>query len=117
MKAELARIEQVRHGPAVEVVFGHALLGEALEAGGVAGGVGAEQGGTAELLRRAAIVDLVELVAAAELAGDGIPEELHQLHPRLAGIAVRAAHIAVEIGAELGIGEITCMRIEVDEPG
>jgi hypothetical protein len=42
--AQLARIGEVGHLPAVEVVFRHALLGEALEAVGVAGGLRAETG-------------------------------------------------------------------------
>ena len=41
--AELARVGEIGHPPAVEVVFGHALLGKTLEAVGIAGGLGAER--------------------------------------------------------------------------
>ena len=71
--AELAGIGEVGHLPAVEVVFGHAFLGEALEAVGIAGRLRAEQAIAADLLGRAAVVDLVELMTAAELARRGNP--------------------------------------------
>src|SRR5215510_6247424 len=56
--AQLARIGEVGHLPAVEVVLGHALLGEALEAVGVAAGLRAEQAVAADLLGRAAVVEI-----------------------------------------------------------
>src|SRR5262249_61080753 len=55
--AQLARIGEVGHRPAVEVVFGYALLGEALEAVGVAGGLRAEQAIAAGLLGRSPVID------------------------------------------------------------
>src|SRR5580704_15407960 len=63
--AERARIGEVGYLPAVQIVFGHAVFGKALEAIGVAGRLGAEQAVTTNLLGRAAVVDLIELVAAA----------------------------------------------------
>jgi len=71
--AELAGIGEIRHLPAIEVVFGHTILGKALEAVGIAGGLRAEQAVTPNLLGRTAIVDLIELVAPTELATDAVP--------------------------------------------
>src|SRR5881394_2703518 len=99
MEAEFAGIRQVGNAPAVEIVLGHAFLGEALELVGVTGGLCAEERIAADFLGRAAVVDLVELVTAAEFAADRIPQKLHQLHPLFRLVAVRAAHEAVDIGA------------------
>src|SRR5262249_6726846 len=95
MIAELAGIGEVRHAPAVEVVFGHASLGKALEPVGIPGGLRTEQAIAADLLGRAAIIDLVELVAAAELAAEAVPQQLEQLDPLLGLVAVGAAQIAI----------------------
>src|SRR5579859_2005307 len=76
--AEFAGVGEIGHLPAVEVVFGHAVLGKTLEAIGIAGGLGAEQAVAADFLGRTAIVDLVELVPSTELAADAIPQQLEQ---------------------------------------
>src|SRR5687768_10204829 len=68
--AQLAWIGEIRHAPAVEVVLGHALLGESLEPVGVAGRHGAEERIPADFFGRTAVVDLVELVPCAELRSD-----------------------------------------------
>src|SRR5262245_66151404 len=112
--AELARIGEVGHLPAVEIVFGHAFLGEALEAVGIAGGLRAEQAVAADLLGRAAVVDLVELVPAAELAGHGVPQELEQLHALLSLVAVGAAQVAVQTGAAKQSIDVAGRGVEVD---
>ena len=57
--AEFARIAQVGHLPAVEVVLGKALLGKSLHPVGVAASLGAEQTVAADLFGRARVVDLV----------------------------------------------------------
>src|SRR5471032_3091381 len=106
MKAERAGIGEIWDRPAVEIVFGHALLGEALEAGGVARRLGAEQAIAPNLLGRAGIIDLVELVAAAEFGADRVPQQLEQLDPLLGRIAGGAAQIFVELGADLRAVEI-----------
>src|SRR5262245_1520104 len=60
--AEFAGVGEVGHPPTVEIVFSHAVFGEPLETIGIAGSLRAEQAVAADLLRRAAIVDLVKLV-------------------------------------------------------
>ena len=97
--AELTWIGQIGHLPAVQVVLGHALLGESLEFIGIAGGLCAEQAVAADLLGRAAVVDFVKLVAAAELARQTVPQQLEQLDALFRLVAVRAAQILIEIGA------------------
>src|SRR5690349_8612998 len=58
--AELVGIDEVRHLPAVEIVFGHALFGEALKVLRRSSRHRAEQDVTPDLLGRAAVIDLVE---------------------------------------------------------
>ena len=115
MIAEFARVGEVGNPPTVEVIFRHALLGEAFEAVGVTRRHGAEQGVAADLLGRAAIIDLVELVATTEFRSYRVPQELHQLDPLLRLVAVRAAEIAVEIGADLGVLEVHGVAVEIDQ--
>src|SRR5215469_2048697 len=73
------RIDQILGRPAVEVVLRHARLRELLPAVVLTGGEGAEQRVAADLLVAARVVDLVELVAAAELSSHCVPQELHEL--------------------------------------
>ena len=51
----------------------------------------------ADLLVAAGVVDLVELVAAAELGADRVPQELHQLDALDRVDTARAAEVEVEI--------------------
>src|SRR5262245_47984569 len=67
--------------PSVQAVLRHALFGECLHPVVVAGAEGTEQCVSPDLLMTAAVVDLVELVAPAELGADRIPQQLHQLYP------------------------------------
>src|SRR5215475_2665504 len=113
--AEFARIAEVGHLPAAEIVLRHALLGEALELVGIAGGLRAEQAIAADFLGRAAVVDLIELVAAAELGGHAVPQELQELHALLGLVAVGAAQVAVEIGTDLRVLEVARVRVEIDQ--
>src|SRR5260370_32950920 len=99
MIAQLSGIGEVGHLPAVEVVLRHALLGEALEAVGVAGGLRAEQAVAADLLGRAAVVDLVELVPPAETRREAGPEQVQQLYALLGPVAVGGAAVTREGGA------------------
>src|SRR4051812_33434837 len=95
-RVHVTRVDHVVHGPAVEVVLGHALLRVALHPvhGPVAAGhhVGLEPG---ELVR-ARVGPLVELVAAAELAADRVPQKLDHLDLALGVIAVGAPVELVE---------------------
>ena len=72
MIAQLTGIAEVGHFPAVKVVFGHAVLGKALEAVGIAGCLRAEQAVAADFFGRTAIVDLVKFVTTAEFAADTV---------------------------------------------
>src|SRR5207247_10089470 len=47
------------------------------------------------------VVPLVELVAAAELAAERVPHELHEFDALLRGLAARAADVAVDEAPEL----------------
>src|SRR6516225_3527701 len=94
--AEFARIAEVGHLPAAEIVLRHALLGEALELVGVAGGLRAEQAIAADFLGRAAVVDLIELVPPAELARQAIPQQLEQLHALFRLVSIGAAQVLIE---------------------
>src|SRR5262249_43770734 len=75
------RRHEVLCRPPVEVVLRHARLRELLPAVVLARGQRAEERVAADLLVAARVVDLVELVAAAELGADRVPQELHQLDP------------------------------------
>src|SRR5690606_1430774 len=92
-------VDQVRCRPAVEVVFGHALLGEASHGIGLPRLLHGEELFQAHALVVARVVALVEFVAPAEFAADGVPDQLHQLDPFHGVVAVRTAHVLVEVGA------------------
>jgi hypothetical protein len=68
--ADVVGVDEVGHGPAGEVVFRHALVGERLPFRRLPGRIGAEDGKAAYLLVAAGVVDLVKLVARAELGAD-----------------------------------------------
>src|SRR3954447_10892337 len=99
--AELARIGQIGHRPAVQVVLGHAFFYESLEAVGISRGLRPEQAVAADFLGRAAVIDFVKLVPPPELAADTVPQELHQLHALLGLITVRAAQVSVKVWPDL----------------
>src|SRR6266849_1293166 len=113
--AEFAGICEIGHAPAVDAVFGHALLGKSLEPVRIAGGLGAEQAVAADFLGRAAIVDLVELMPAAEFTCHAVPQKLEKLDPLLGLVAIGAAKISLEIGPDLGVLEVAGVRVEIDE--
>src|SRR4030095_3526667 len=74
------RGHEVLRRPAVEVVLGHARLRELLEPVVLARRERAGERVAPDLLVASREVDFVELVAAAELAAHGVPQELHELH-------------------------------------
>jgi hypothetical protein len=80
--AEFAGVTEVRHRPAIKTVLCHALLGEAFEFFGIAGSLCPEQAIAPDFLGRAAVVDFLKLVPAAELAGQTVPQQLEQLDAR-----------------------------------
>ena len=89
MIAELAWIAEIGDLPAIQVVLGHAFLGETLEFIGVAGGLRAEQAVASDFLGLAAVVDFVKLMPAAELARQTVPQQLEQLDAFLGLVAAR----------------------------
>src|SRR5689334_18082370 len=63
-------IDEVGGSPAVEIVFGHAAIGEALPALVLARTDGRQQREAPDFLVTARVIDLVELVARAEFRAD-----------------------------------------------
>src|SRR5437899_12874555 len=78
---DVVRRDQIGHGPALEIVLGHALLGESLELGGPAAVLGHLPRDQANGLGGPRVVALVELVTATELGAHRVPQELHELDP------------------------------------
>src|SRR5205814_180193 len=72
-RTDIVRVDEVGHGPAVEIVFGHATVGEALPALVLARPDGRQQRETPDFLVAAGVIDLVELVARAEFGTDRVP--------------------------------------------
>src|SRR6185369_17192391 len=116
-EADVVRVDQVGDGPAVEVVLVHRRLGKGLEAVEVPFTLRGPQVGQASDVVAADVVDLVELVASAELGADGVPQHLHDLDPLHRGHAARAAHVLVEVAADLGRLEVGGVRVQVDQAG
>src|SRR5439155_5279855 len=114
-EVDVLRRDQVGHRPAVEVVLGHALLGEAPERLRLAARLGHVQGDDADGLRPARVVALVQLVPPAELGPHGVPEELHQLDALDGAGAVGAAQVLVEVGAQRRRPEVGGVRVQIDE--
>src|SRR5438552_15170159 len=57
---DIVRIDQIRHGPAIQIVFSHALFGEALVLGGLAQMLRHHQGFKAHALVAPEVVTLIE---------------------------------------------------------
>src|SRR5207302_1415923 len=96
-------------GPAVEVVVGHAALDEGIELGGDAADACEAGHVEAHLLLVAGIVDLVPLVAGAELRADRVPDQLEQLDPvvgapRRAPVEAERPRPGQAVQADLGRG-------------
>src|SRR5438132_3216365 len=100
-RAEAARIHQILGLPSVEVVLRHARLGKLLPAIVLAGAERAEERVASDLLVAAGVVDLVQLVPAAELGADGVPQELHELDPLDGVHAARSPKVEVEVLAKV----------------
>src|SRR5580658_6959309 len=103
MRGLTAEPEQVRHGPAIQVILAKALVGERLVAFELAGGRLAEKELDASVLMIARVVALVELMPAAELGADRVPEQLHDLDPFDGVDPVRAADVPVQVAADLRV--------------
>src|SRR5207245_10617496 len=79
--AEPADVDQVLRLPPVQIVLGHAALSELLPPIVLARGERTEQRVAPDLFVAAGVIDLVELVATAELGADSVPPDLHELEP------------------------------------
>ena len=90
-------------------------VGEALAAVDGAGRRRDEERLDADVLVVAGVVALVELVAAAELAADGVPEQLHQLDALDRVVAAGAADVLVDVRAQLRVLEVLGVRVQVDQ--
>src|SRR5215471_4419268 len=114
-QTDVVRVDQVRHGPAVEVVFCHTLLGETFVLCALAEFVGYHQRLETDAFMVAKVVPLIKFMSSTELAADRVPHELHQLDAFLCGIAVGAAHKLIEILSDLRCLEISGIRRQVNQ--
>src|ERR1700693_2738046 len=73
----IVRIDQVRHGPPIQIVLGHALFGEALVFRGLSQVLRHHQCLKPDALVITEVVPLVELMPAAEFGTPGVPHQLH----------------------------------------
>src|SRR4051794_36531509 len=71
--ADVVRVDEVRCGPAVQVVFRHAGIGERLPLCRLPRRIRAQNREASDLLVTTGVVDLVQLVARAKLAADRVP--------------------------------------------
>src|SRR5205085_4952744 len=69
----------------------------------------------AVLIGRTGIIDLIELVAATKFRTDGIPQQLHQLDAVFGVVAVRAAHILLQVGTQFRVLKIYGTGVEVNQ--
>src|SRR5262249_19938169 len=108
-------VDEVASRPAVEVVFRHARLGELFPAVVLPGRERPEEGVAPDFLVAARVVDLVELVPAAELGADRVPQELHELDAPHCVDTARTSQIEVQVPAEVRRLEVLGVRVEVDQ--
>src|SRR6266446_10078078 len=112
-RAEPADVDEILHLPPVQIVLGHAALGELLPAIVLAGGERAEERVAPDLLVAAGVVDLVELVPAAELGADRVPQELHDLDPLDGVHAARSPEVEVEVLAKVRRLEVPRVGVQI----
>ena len=108
---DVVRIDEIGNRPAVEVVLSETLVREATIGFRKACGFLCRKYFGTDGFVIAAIVALVEFVAAAELGADGIPEQLHYLDPINGIVAIRATNVSVEVGTDVRILEIGRVRV------
>src|SRR5215510_13266986 len=114
-RAGSRRVHEILGRPAVEVVLRHAALCELLPVVVLPGGEGTEQGVATDFLVAARVVDLVQLVPAAELGAHRVPQELHELDPLHGVDAARAPKVEIEILSEVRRLEVPRVRVQVDQ--
>src|SRR4029450_1837222 len=114
-KSDIIRIVPGRIAPAVLVVIGHAFVRQRDHAVKRAGGARVPHRRDADVLVISGIIHLVELVAAAELGADRVPQELHHLDALLVTDAVRTADVFREVSVDLWIFEVPGRGWKIDE--
>src|SRR5437870_12740363 len=114
--AEPADVDQVLRLPPVQIVLGHAALSELLPPIVLARGERTEQRVAPDLFVAAGVIDLVELVATAELGADRVPQELHELDPLDRVDPARPPQLEAEVLASIRGLEVARVRVEIDEP-
>src|SRR6267378_7759846 len=114
-EVDVLRRDQVGYGPAVEIVLGHALLGEAPELLRLAARLGHLQRQDADGLGGTGVVAFVELVPATELGSHGVPEQLHEFDALDRAGPVGAAQVLLQIRAQRRRPEVDGVRVEIDQ--
>src|SRR5580704_11692667 len=76
---DVVRIDQIGYGPAVEIVFRHALLSETLVLGGLPEHIRCHQDLEANALVIAKVIPLIEFMSAGKLSPHCVPQQLHEL--------------------------------------
>lgn len=109
------RLFEVRGGPAIEVVLGHALFGQGAHLLGASGMAGDVQGVEAALLVAAGVVDLVQFVARTEFGADRVPQQLEGLGAFFGVDAIGAAGVLVQERSHLGVEEVLGVGWQVDQ--
>src|SRR5262249_37522088 len=112
---DVIRVDPSGIAPTVLVVVGKALLGERAHALARTAGARVPQRLDADILVVTGVVHLVELVAAAELGADGVPQQLHHLDALFVADAVRTTHVLREILVDVGIFEVLRRRRKINE--
>ena len=110
------RVDEVGDGPAVQVVFGHALLGEAGHGIGQAGLLRGEQEFRPDVFMVSGVVALVEFVPAAELGADRVPESFITLTRSTASRRSSRGRTGRGRAGSRGI-EVLRVRRQVDQRG
>ena len=101
--------------PAVLVVLRQAAVDHRHHLVHVAGGLRLAQTLQADFVLAAGVVDLIQLVTAAELAADGIPHQFQDLDALHVVHAVGAAHVFRQVFIDLRVVEIPGAGRQVDQ--
>src|ERR1700730_2854330 len=97
---DVVRIDQIGYGPAVEIVFRHALLSKTLVFGGLPEHVGCHQDFETNALVIAKVITLIEFMPTAELAAHRVPQQLHELDTVEGTVTIRTTYELIEIFAD-----------------
>src|SRR5262249_50435847 len=79
--ADFVVVDEIFRGPAIEIVFSHALLCKLFQPHIGARSHRAEQSIASDLLMATTVVDLIKFMARAKFGPDSVPQELHKFYP------------------------------------